>query len=81
MEWIETLGKLICRIHVKDFKLDRSVGAGGKFVDIRSGSVDWPAVRKALDDVGYSGWMTIEGSGGLSLKQKSEYLDMIIAGK
>lgn len=81
VEWIETLGKLICRIHVKDFKLDRSKGAGGDFVDIRSGSVDWPAVRKALDDVGYNGWMTIEGSGGLSLEQQSEYLDLIIAGK
>jgi L-ribulose-5-phosphate 3-epimerase len=79
-EWIHTLGKLVAKCHVKDFKLNPN-GHGGRFVNIRDGSVDWPAVRRALDDVGYNGWMTIEGSGGLSLEEKSRRLDLIIAGK
>jgi sugar phosphate isomerase/epimerase len=26
--------------------------------------VDWPAVMKALDSIGYNGWTTIEQPGG-----------------
>jgi hexulose-6-phosphate isomerase len=77
--WIAALGKLLAKCHVKDFKL-KADGHGGDFVDIRDGSVNWPAVRKALDDVGYNGWMTIEG-GGCSMKEHSARLDLIIAGK
>jgi len=79
-EWIRTLGKLIVKCHVKDFKL-KPDGHGGGFVDIRDGSVDWPAVRKELDRAGYNGWMTIEGSGGLSLEEQNRRLDLILAGK
>lgn len=79
-KWIAALGKMIVKMHVKDFKLNAN-GQGGKFVDIRKGSVDWPSVRKAIDKIGYNGWMTIEGSGGLSLEEKSKDLDLIIAGK
>ncbi|MBN2293034.1 MAG: sugar phosphate isomerase/epimerase [Pirellulales bacterium] len=79
-DWIRTLGDLIVKCHVKDFKLKPN-GQGGSFADFRDGSIDWPAVRKALDDIGYSGWMTIEGSGGLSLAEQSKRLDLIFAGK
>jgi L-ribulose-5-phosphate 3-epimerase len=77
--WIRALGKLLAKCHVKDFKL-KSDGHGGDFCNIRDGSVDWPAVRKALDDVGYNGWMTIEG-GDLSPKEHSKRLDLIVAGE
>lgn len=77
--WIEVLGKRIVRCHVKDFKLNAD-GHGGKFVNIREGSVDWPGVIKALEKIGYSGWMTIEGSEKLSLAERSRRLDAIIAG-
>ena len=77
-EWIRALGKTIIKCHVKDFKLNPD-GHGGKFIGIRNGSVDWPAVRHELDAVGYNGWMTIEG-GGVT-KDQSERLDLIIAGK
>ena len=79
-DWIRTLGSLIKKVHVKDFQLN-SNGQGGSFVDIREGSVDWPVVRMALDKIGYSGWMTIEGSGKLSTPEKNKRLDMIVAGK
>ena len=38
---------------------------------------NWPEVRKALDEVGYNGWMTIEG-GNLSNEENSKRLDLII---
>jgi len=79
-EWIRVLGKLIVKCHVKDFKLNPD-GHGGKFCDIREGSIDWPLVRRELDKIGYNGWMTIEGSGGLSLEERNKRLDLIIAGK
>jgi len=78
--WIKTLGKRIVKCHVKDFKLNDN-GQGGSFVNIRDGSVDWPAVTKTLDKIGYKGWMTIEGSGKLTMQEKSERLDLILAGK
>jgi hexulose-6-phosphate isomerase len=78
--WIEVLGKRIMRCHVKDFKLNAD-GRGGKFVNIREGSVDWPSVMKALAKIGYRGWMTIEGSEKLSLAERSRRLDVILAGK
>jgi len=79
-EWIRALGKLIVRLHVKDFKLNPD-GHGGNFVDIRDGSVNWPLVRKELDALGGTQWMTIEESGGLSVEERSKRLDLIIAGK
>lgn len=78
-EWIRTLGKLIVKCHVKGFKLNPN-GHGGRFVNIREGSVNWPLVRKELDKLNYNGWMTIEG-GNLSLEEHSKRLDLIIAGK
>ena len=79
-EWILTLGRLIAKCHVKDFKLSEADPGTGKFVNIRDGSVRWPAVRAALDKIGYNGWMTIEG-GDLSTEENSKRLDLIIAGK
>jgi hexulose-6-phosphate isomerase len=79
-EWIRALGKLIVKCHVKDFKLNPD-GHGGRFTNIREGSVNWPLVRRELDKLPYNGWMTIEGSRGLSLEEKNKRLDLIIAGK
>jgi len=79
-EWIRALGKSIVKIHIKDFKL-KTNGHGGTWAAIRDGSVDWPLVRMELEKVGYNGWMTIEGAHGLSLKEQSQRLDLIIAGK
>ena len=78
-KWIHTLGKLIAKCHLKDFKLNPN-GHGGNFCNIRDGSIDWPVVRAALADIGYSGWMSIEG-GDLSPKEHSRRFDLILAGK
>lgn len=57
-EWIKTLGKRIVKLDVKDW------GVKAGFGKIGEGDVDWPAVRAALKDIGYSGWATAEVSGG-----------------
>jgi L-ribulose-5-phosphate 3-epimerase len=78
-QWVRTLGKLIVRLHFKDFLLNPD-GHGGRFVHPRDGSIDWPEVRKALDEAGYDGWGTIE-DGGLPLKEFAPRFDLIAAGK
>jgi L-ribulose-5-phosphate 3-epimerase len=81
-DWIRTLGPRISRVHVKDFKLDRG---SGKFFwkNLGEGDVDWPEVRKAFSEVGYSGWVTteIEGGDAAYLKDVVARLDRIFAGQ
>ena len=49
---IRRLGReRICEIHLKDY--DDLYGKG---------SIDFPAVRRALDQIGYRGWLGIEGT-------------------
>jgi len=61
--WIEVLGKRICNIHVKDFKRGGASGglnAGGTFVDLLEGDVNWDAVVPALQAAGFDGYLTAE---------------------
>jgi L-ribulose-5-phosphate 3-epimerase len=48
---IRLLGKHICEIHAKDYK-----DLYGK------GSVDFAAVREAMEGIGYRGWLVLEGT-------------------
>jgi hexulose-6-phosphate isomerase len=81
-EWILSLGDLLAKVHVKDYLLDPANPDGrGKFTNIREGSVRWPVVRQALESVNYSGWMTIEGSGDISMEERNRRLDLIVAGR
>jgi L-ribulose-5-phosphate 3-epimerase len=57
-EWIRTLGKRIVKLDCKDW------GVKGGFGKIGEGDVDWPEVRKALAEIGYTGWATAEVQGG-----------------
>lgn len=54
-EWIRELGKRILKIHIKEYskpkRFDYKLGEG---------EIDWPAVKQALTDVGYDGWITAE---------------------
>jgi hexulose-6-phosphate isomerase len=77
-DWIHTLGGLIKKIHIKDYALAAD-NHSGKFVHPRDGSIDWPKMRQALEDVGYNGWITVEDN-GLPLPEFAKRLDQIIAG-
>jgi len=81
-DWVRTLGSRISRIHVKDFQLDRKEGKYA-WKNLGEGDVDWPEVRKALDEVGYQGWITTEISGGDAayLKDVVARLDKFFAGQ
>ncbi|MCC7008525.1 MAG: sugar phosphate isomerase/epimerase [Acidobacteria bacterium] len=81
-EWILTLGPLLAKVHVKDYWLDPADPDGqGRFVNLREGSVRWPIVRTALDQVGYNGWMTIEAPIDLTLAEQAARLSLIRDGK
>ncbi len=58
-DWIRTLGKRIVKIHLKDFKRN-----GYKWTNLLDGDVNWPQVRRALDEIGYDGFLTTELRGG-----------------
>lgn len=77
-DWIRTLGKRIVKVHLKDFKRQTN-----QFVALREGDVNWKEVRRALDEVGYNGFMTTELGGGdeAYLRDVSARVDKIIAGE
>ena len=73
LDEIRTLGARIVEVHAKDTK-----DLYGK------GSIDFPAVRKALEDIGYGGWLVMEGTKmplGLeaSIRYDADYLRTIFA--
>ena len=76
--WIRTLGRRIARVHLKDFDVSTK-----SFVPLRKGSLDWPAVRGALEAIRYAGWLTAEVRGGDEkvLRGVSTAMDKIIAGE
>ena len=81
-DWIRTLGKRIVRMHLKDFKLDRGAGKF-EWKNLGEGDIDWVDVRKAMSEIGYDGYMTIEIAGGDAAYHKdvSARIDRFLAGQ
>jgi L-ribulose-5-phosphate 3-epimerase len=79
-DWIRTLGKNISNVHLKDFK--RKEG-GYAWVNLGDGDVDWPAVRQAFADIGYSGSAIAELDGGdeTYLRDVSRRIDRLLLGR
>jgi L-ribulose-5-phosphate 3-epimerase len=88
-QWIRILGKRIHKLHVKEYsrkRMNEHGLAGGFAVEYLEGDDDWPAVMKALDDIGYRGWATAEPAwhpqgvdARTRLKQISEKMDKMFA--
>src|SRR4029077_3568079 len=78
-DWIRTLGKRIVKVHLKDFK--RKEG-GYAWVNLGDGDVDWPAVRQAFTDIGYTGSVIAELDGGDAayLRDVSRRIDRLLLG-
>lgn len=57
--WIRVLGPRIVKLDVKEWSTEKGFDA-----KIGEGDVDWPAVRQALREIGFSGWCTAEVAGG-----------------
>ncbi|HCO93054.1 MAG TPA: xylose isomerase [Phycisphaerales bacterium] len=75
-DWIRTLVTRIVKIHLKDFKRK-----GYQWTNLLDGDVNWPEVRRALDEIGYDGFITTELRGGdkAYLTDLSKRIDRIIA--
>lgn len=66
-QWIKILNRRVAKVHIKEFsrKIADTQGKSAGFkVNLREGDVNWKAVMKSLDDIGYNGWTTIEQPGG-----------------
>ncbi len=66
-QWIKILGKRIAKVHIKEFSniLANTQGKSAGFkVKLQEGDVNWTAVMRSLDEIGYTGWTTIEQPGG-----------------
>ena len=65
--WIHTLGKRILKLDIKEYSRKKRNDEGlwkGFSVKLLEGDCDWPAVMKALDEIGYVGWASAEVPGG-----------------
>jgi L-ribulose-5-phosphate 3-epimerase len=84
-QWIRILGKRILKLHIKEFSRKKRDGQGlwkGFDVALLEGENDWPAVMKAVDEIGYTGWAITEQPGGGTpegLKDLSDRLTKILA--
>jgi L-ribulose-5-phosphate 3-epimerase len=84
-DWILTLGSRIRKIHLKDCDFARK-----RFLLLRDGDVNWPAVRRAIGQIGYSGFLTVEPNykspelergDRAYLQEISRRVDLILEGK
>lgn len=66
-QWIRILCKRIARIHIKEYSrkiADKQGKWAGFGVALQEGDNNWPVIMKALDEIGYHSWATIEQPGG-----------------
>ena len=78
-EWIPKLGKRILKLHIKEYSSLKKFS-----VRFFEGDDNWPAIMKALDDIGYKGWGISEQPGEQSkdaeaLKDLSQRMDKVFA--
>jgi L-ribulose-5-phosphate 3-epimerase len=84
-QWIRILGKRIQKLHIKEYSRKKRDAEGlwkGFQVELLEGDDNWPAVMKALDDIGYHGWGIAEQPGGDSpegLKNLADAMTKIFA--
>jgi L-ribulose-5-phosphate 3-epimerase len=88
-QWIRVLGKRIVVLHFKEFSRKRHEEEGlkkGMQVEYLQGDNNWPAIMRALDDIGWTGWAFTETGyrppgvePAARLRQISEKWDRIVA--
>ena len=85
-DWIRALGPRIAKLHIKDFSFRRDPSTKkltAEFVNLGEGDIDWPAVYKALKEIGYKGTATVELADGdpAYLKDVCHRLNLILEGE
>ena len=75
-DWIRTLGRRIVKLDAKGFSRKT-----GRFTKIGEGDIDWADVRRALAEIGYTGWAAAEVGGGQAdrLREISMNMDRAFA--
>ena len=73
------IGKRILKLHIKEYSQFKKFN-----VRLLEGDDHWPAIMKALDEVGYQGWGISEqppeqAKDEASLKDLSERMDRVFA--
>jgi len=73
-DWIRALGKRIVKLDLKGFSRKTD-----KFTSITQGDIDWADVRRALEEIHYTGWAAAEvGGGGADvLREVSREMDEV----
>ncbi len=82
--WIRVLGKRILKLDIKEYSRKKRDEQGmwkGFDVELLEGDCDWPAVMKALKEIGYTGWGAAEipGGGRERLAEIAKRMDRIFA--
>jgi L-ribulose-5-phosphate 3-epimerase len=81
-DWIRTIGPQLFKVHIKRFEPGVEHPAFDPN-DRRTQGIDWPDVRKSLDDVGYAGWVSVEVRSGdeAYVTELSRRMDRFFAGE
>ncbi len=79
-DWIRVLGKRIVKLHIKDFKFEKSVAS---WVGLKEGQIDWHAVHAALEEIQYKGTASVELAGGDGdyLREVNRRFEQILSGE
>lgn len=70
-QWIDILGSHIARIHIKEFNREvanTNAKREGFNFKLTEGDINWSAVMKSLDNIGYNNYLTLEQRGGDTLE-------------
>ena len=79
-QWIEIHGPRITRVHLKDVMRHRGrCGDQSVYTNIFLGDNNWPAIRAALDKVGYNGWVTAEMEARYRFAPDQQFFDTAAA--
>lgn len=79
-QWLAALGEQVVKLHIKDFRIDRTMPGDGAFVRLGEGSIDWKSVRRAIEAIGYHGWVSVEEKGWTDAEY-AKILDRFFAGE
>jgi hexulose-6-phosphate isomerase len=79
-QWIEIQGPRITRVHLKDAMRHRGrCGDQSVYTNIFLGDNNWPAIRAALDKVGYNGWLIAEMEARYRFAPDQQFFDTAAA--
>lgn len=74
-DWIRQLGRRVVKLDIKGFSR-----ATDKWADITEDDLPWADVRRALDEIGFHGWVAAEVGGGdvQRLRKISQQIDIAL---